>query len=454
MNRPSPAQIALFAIGLAVRLWSLPLPGTIDTKVWKTWSAHAVRNGVSGIFGPPDKEVLEGARQGGGLLHYLSTSEVHRRQAVWGDSSYTVDYPPGSILILWAEGRLYSIWHPELDNSALFSVCINLASLLGSLAIAILLKGSAEGQLGWTRALAFWCNPAILLACVLGYQDTVFGAFALGAVMALMARRYVLATTLVVVSGLVKPQGALVVPTLLAVLFLEAGPKVWIKAALGGALASIVILSPWWMSGYLIASLNGGIRSLTEPWLSSQGLNVWWICGYLLQWAREGPWPFTQTMWIRDFQRWARFDPLVVSRALQGLGTLFDVGLLLCRLGKDRVFVPLAILFQVHLYALLGNSVHENHAYLALIVAMLLLGRWPYARTFVSLASGVFFLNLFLMEGLGRGVFVRVHHLKKLRMVVGLDLSIVTALVHVTLFGLLILWMLRSPKGSTQVVEE
>jgi hypothetical protein len=199
----------LAVLALAVRLLALPSWGTFDVEVQKAWAARAAEDGLADIYGPPDAELLAHARrQGGSLVPALVGLEVPRTRFEWGTATYFVDYPPGSLVVLWAAGKLYGLLDPELQNRRGFNAAINLAPFLGSLAIAGLLLRSAPARLGPRRALAFWLNPAMLLAApLLGYQDTIFGAVALLAVLALQTGRHASATALVVVAGLIKPQG-------------------------------------------------------------------------------------------------------------------------------------------------------------------------------------------------------------------------------------------------------
>ena len=145
---------------------------------------------MAGIYGPADRELLAAARARGGSLVTVLTQPVPKATFRWGSADYFVDYPPGSILVLWAAGKLYGLAAPGLPNRRLFNAAINLAPLVASLAIAFLLRRGAEGSLGEWRALLFWLNPAVYLAApVLGYQDPIFAALALAAVMASMGGR-------------------------------------------------------------------------------------------------------------------------------------------------------------------------------------------------------------------------------------------------------------------------
>jgi hypothetical protein len=418
----------LAAMGLVLRLWALPLWGTFDTEVQKAWSARAATDGVADIYGPPDAELV---RRG--------TMAVENRFR-WGTATYIVDYPPGSVLVLWAAGKLYALLRPEMPNRPLFNAAINLAPLAASAGIALLLAWSGLGLLGWRRALWFWLNPAVFLAAPMqGYQDPVFGLIALGAVLALMRGRHVWAAALVVAAGLVKPQGALLLPVLVAVTLRETRPVVWLRAALAGAAVAAAILLPWWSAGHLLSALDGCLRPLRQGTLAPLGFNVWWIAGYALEWARTGPWPLADVVGIQDFRDWAGWDPRVISRTLLIASTAGILYLLLRRPREQRWMIPLAVILQVHAYALLGTSVHENHTFLAVVLAPLLLGEWPKAGAALAGTSAFLFANLFLTAGFGRRI-TPLRVVNQIRLLPRLDLSVVAAAGQVVLFAALVYW--------------
>jgi hypothetical protein len=439
--------------GLVLRLAALGLWGTFDTEVQKAWSARAATSGVADIYGPPDRELIAAARErGGSLATGLRTVPVPKTTFRWGSADYFVDYPPGSVLVLWAAGKLYALMAPGLPNRRLFNAAINLAPLLASLAVALLLRRSAEGGLGDGRALLFWLNPAVYLAApVLGYQDPIFAALGLAAVLALMRGRHVAAAALVVASALVKPQGALLLPVLAVVLLRETRPRVWVKAAAAGAGAAVVILLPWLSRGYLLSALDGFRRPLSQGTLAPLGLNVWWIAGYAMRWARAGPWPLAGIVPIDAFQEWAGLDPRLVSRVLLAAATAANLWLLVRAPREDRRMIPLSVILQVHLYALLGTSVHENHTFLAVALAPLLFGVWPHARALMAGTSAFLFASLFLTAGFGRRITTQ-SSLETLRAAFGIDLSVLVAAAHVVLVALMLVWVARTSSGRVRSI--
>jgi hypothetical protein len=451
MTRAAAGWLSLGVLALALRLWALPAWGTFDVEVQKAWAARAAEDGLADMYGPSDAELLARARQQGGWLPgTLLTLEVPRTRFDWGTASYFVDYPPGSLLVLWAAGELYGLVDPLLENRRGFNAAINLAPLLGSVAIAALLLRSSD-DVGRQRALAFWLNPAMLLAApLLGYQDTIFGALSLLAVLALQGGRHASATALVVAAGLIKPQGALLLPTLAVVLAKQASPKAWARAFAAGLATAALLLLPWWSQGYLLSALDGGRRPLTQTTLAPLGLNVWWAAGWWMDAAQQGDLPLARVVQIDEFRAWAGFDPRGPARAALAAVTLAIAAWLARGVREDRRRIPLSVILQVHAYALVGTSVHENHTLLAVMLAPLLLGDWDKARATLGLVSGFAFLSLFLAAGFGRRL-TRQAEIASLRALTGIDASVLVALAHVALVVALAVWVARTRPNADAV---
>jgi len=437
--------VLLLALGFALRLGLLSQWGTFDTEVQKAWAARAATAGVAAIYGPNDREMVRVARAETGTAWGLVTATKFPRTRIdWENGTFIVDYPPGSLLVLWAEGELYRLLRPEMPNRPLFNAVVNLGPLLGSVAIAFLLYRGAPGEWGRRRSLAFWLNPAVLLAApVLGVQDPVFAALALAAVLALAAGRPVMAAALVVAAGLVKPQGALLLPTLLFVMAREARPRDWARAALAGLAVATLVLLPWWSRGYLLSALDGGRRTLTQSALSAQGFNLWWVAGWAMDWSREGAWPLARIHPVEAFRQWAGWDPRIAARLLLAAATIGNLALMRGWPVADRRVIPLSVILQVHAYAFFATSVHENHAFLSVVLAPLLLGVWPRAAALLAATSAFLFLNLFLVAGLGRRV-TTLRFVEQLRLAAGVDVAVIVALLHAALLVALFVWMARA----------
>jgi hypothetical protein len=424
-----------------VRLLALPLPGTVDTKAWKAWTTAARASGLASVYGPRDSEILAQARATGrgSLRGLLALHPFPRAASFYRGELEVVDYPPLSMELLHAVGSAYARVSPGMESGPLFNAFINTPPLIASLGLALLLYRSAKGALGEIRALAFWANPAALLGSVLGYQDTVFGLAAIGAAILIARKRMVLGSALVVVAGLLKPQGSLLLPTLLALLLGECGLLTVLLAGMAALATAAVVFLPF--VGHVLSALDGCRRPLEEATVSAQSLNLGWIAGYALDWTHVHAFPLARILTLDEFRAMAGFDARTPSRALLLLLTLANVGILLGSRSEARV--PLSLVLQAHLYALCGTSVHENHTFLALFAAPLLLGCLPEGRRILALTSAFLFLNLFLLEGIGRNLIPdrRLHHL---RLLTGVDLSVLVAVGHVALVAALFYWAAKT----------
>ncbi|HEY2941275.1 MAG TPA: hypothetical protein VGN09_02465, partial [Vicinamibacteria bacterium] len=205
-------------------------------------------------------------------------------------------------------------------------------------------------------------------------------------------------------------------------------------------------LMPWWTSGHVLSALDGCRRTLVQGALSAQGLNLWWLAGWVMDWAQEGPWPLARIHSVEAFRQWAGGDPRLIARALLAAATVANLALMRRWPAADRRVIALSVILQVHAYAFLATSVHENHTFLAAVLAPLLLGVWPRARTLLAATSAFLFLNLFLVAGLGRRV-TTLRFVEQVRMAAGVDLTVVAAALHAVLLVALFVWVAR-PRGS------
>jgi hypothetical protein len=371
----------------------------------------------------------------------------------WGTALYKVDYPPGTLLFAWLSGKAYQAIDPGMPNRWRFNVCVNLPPLIATIGASLLLLGTAPCQVGRLRALALWLNPAVILASpVLGYQDPIFAALGLCSLVAAERRSFAWAGAFAAASCLVKPQGALLLPLLAALFFAEAPFRAWGRALLLGALTSLAILSPWWSRGYLLSALDGCLRPLRQNTLAPLGLNLWWVAGWVLEASHHGVRSLAPILNLDEFRSGTGMDARLFSRVALLLATLLNLRALWLRLPQARSALALACVFEVHAYSCLGTSVHENHTFLAVMIAPLLLGAAPKGRAILVGSSLFLLLNLLMTAGVGR----RLTPLRLIREVRGAtvpDLSVLVALAYIAFFFWLSLEVLRVPRKPREEAE-
>ena len=179
---------ALLLAGLVVRLLALPLAGTEDVLVWKTWSYGAVSIGPTHLYGvggiPPERGVV-----------------------TWGTRHTTVDYPPVALYELTLAGTVYRWFSPEFQDSRWLTVAMKLPAVLAEGLLALLLwrvvRRRHGERAGRFAASAFWANPAMILAgSILGYLDPLMALPAIGAIVAAVEGRPIVAGGLLAIPGL------------------------------------------------------------------------------------------------------------------------------------------------------------------------------------------------------------------------------------------------------------
>jgi hypothetical protein len=427
---------ALWCLGLALRLAALPLPGTGDVSIWKTWSVSTVASGVTAIYGvgghPPNR--------------------AEHRSIAGGSQRFPVDYPPLSLYTLQAVGWAYRAVFPEMRDTAAFTVMVKLPPLLAEMALAWLVFSMVrrwkDRQQAELAALACWLNPALMLnGSALGYLDMPFVLPAVAALLAAAAGRTWLTGMLFAASALCKAQGVLLAPVIgLAVVTFgkptaRRAELVALRlgeTAAGAAIVTVAALAPFARAGTL-SNLVAGVRSLAEhDMLSGNAANLWWIV----------------TWWVRGFDAlpdvgaWRAFtEPprILAISVVEGLGypNARAVGLVLMaaawlwaiwhgRRTRDPWMTAGLGAFLVHAYFALAAQVHENHLLLAIPLAVVAsIGR-PRWRGVALALTAIQFLNLNLFYGFSEAISP---NLAIPRSITGVDAAVVLSLVNLATLG-------------------
>jgi len=392
---------AALLFGAVIRLAALPMPGTHDVGVWKIWSYVAAREGVGRLYG-------------------VGGNPLERRLVSLHGAETTVDYPPLAPAELGIAGRVYR-WlnHGGYPDDTRLIAAVKTPALLADAGVLAILYYSVRRLRGERRAqwaaLAFWLNPAVLLAgSILGYLDPLF---LLPVVAALVAATFgwpVWAGVSSAAAFLTKPQAIVVAPALALAVWNIGGRKGAVRrvgaAAAAAAAAGALILAPVVRAGALPNLLNTMGRLGAHDMLSGNACNLWWIVGYLLRAYYS----------MHDMGVWAAFTAptriLAISRVVELgypnpriIGTLLTLaawgwGIWAARRAGDLWMAAALAAFLVHAYVVLSAQVHENHLFAAVpLLGLTAAGRRSYLWLFAAV-SAIFALNLNLFYGVGEDV--------------------------------------------------
>ena len=386
MARPrSVLHILLVVFALLLALLWFQAPGTTDVPIFLRWAAaasHSVR-GSYAVF-----------------------------------SSY--GYPPLGFVILGG-----AAWMAQALKADLFS----------GYKLSLLLGLVLTGGLFWLWTRHFYLSLGLFLALLpnsmaYGYTDIYFAVFLVGALWALSKNKLTLFTILYSGACLVKLQPLLLAPFLVVYLLGVPHFKDWrqIPAKRLGLRvilpAALIALGTWAIFGKpVLDALSVG---LANPFLSGQALNLNWLVTFGIR-ALDPNWfgglsgglivPIDTPDW----------------RALIGSKILFwllfvPVWLAFARSKKSFDDLILFGLCGYLTYFMLNTGVHENHLFMAVILAAVLAWRQREHRSTFAIWALAANINLFVFyggDGSGLG-FSRV---------AGVDITLLLALVFVALFA-------------------
>ena len=384
-KQPAPLVVLLTLCAILLALLWLQAPGTTDVPKFLRWAAAAAIS-VRGSYA----------------------------------TFFDFGYPPLGFVIL--------------RSAALIAAALNVDLFIGfklSLLLSLLL---ADG-LFWLWTRNFHLSLGLFLALLpnsmaYGYTDMYFAAFLVGALWALYKDKLALFTVLYCGACLVKLQPLILAPFLVIYLLgvqhfadwrLIAAKRLGLRVILPAALMALGTLAIFGKP--VVDALSLG---LTNPFLSGQALNLNWIVTFGIR-ALNPQWfgGLTDGLIIPiDTPDW---HALLWSKILFWL--LFAPACLAFALSK-KSFDEL-ILFGLCgylTYFMLNTGVHENHLFLAVLLAAILAWRQREHLSTFAVWALVANINLFVFYGAdGSGLaFSRV---------VGVDITLLLAVVFVAMFS-------------------
>jgi hypothetical protein len=242
-----------------------------------------------------------------GYVSDINTNKVWGRQiareGIHNVYRISTDYPPLLLYFFGAAGELYerfvdpSFAEKTMLASQLYTFLIKLPGIIFHPVVAagiyLLVRRFGPG-VAFGVATAYALNPAVAYDVAhLGQTDPVHAAFTLLSVGALVYGQPLAAGALIVLAALTKPQAWLLLPIVGLGLVFWYGRRGVLLGALGGIIASVVVLLPWIVTNRLhhverfLDALD--TKSVNAQALTAQAHNIWWI-PTLLEWRFINDW--------------------------------------------------------------------------------------------------------------------------------------------------------------------
>jgi hypothetical protein len=362
--------------------------------------------------------------------------EVLARGPRAGYVAIRADYPPGASLVLWMAGELAT------DMSADPRIVLKFI-LLGFLVGTTVMLLIASRR----PALSAFAHAALVVnSFALMYLDILTAPFLLGAIWAGYAGRTPLMAALLAAACLMKWQPLLVLPfAAIYVIRLRGAttPAAWRRTAGLAAIAAAVVLL-WMIPVYGFPAIWDALyRASRHNDLSNFGANPLWILTWWFErTASSGPTLSPEGIVVIH----SASRPLL--RALS-LVTLVGYGLVLRAYwtSADRTMAGMVryALAGYLVYFLCSAGVHENHLFLAVLLAIALAWLAPRYTWMAVVLAAALTINPVLFYGWQGGGALRTAH--------GIDDTVWFAIV-VSVAVAWILWKLisrRADPGLTQV---
>jgi len=407
------------ALGLMVRVATLPLQGHDDVAAWKIWS-YAAAGDVTAVYGvggtPPTRGIV-----------------------TWRDQSTTVNYPPLFLYEYAAIGRLYGALFPGFPDTPALLIALKLPILFAGLGLTTLLfvvvrRVSGRDEPAQWAALAYWLNPATIVGGeMLGYVDALCFLPAIAGLALAYFNRPVWGGVLVALAVATKPQGLLIGPAF-AVAVWQAG-RLPALARAGAAFAATLALVtlPFFLRGALpnmwLAFASFDSRRDT---LSAYAANIGWI----VNWALRGWFGVAESGLKAFLQPVPR--PLSVSRVVElGFPNPKPIGRAaviaatawaMWRVARKRDLAATAALgaFTTHAFFVMATGVHEHLQLLEVPLLVLAAALCPALRPLLFVVSAIVTLNI---------GYVNVHWGSIFRPgLTGIDFCVLLAFVNVGTF--------------------
>lgn len=412
----------LLALGLFIRLATLPLPGHEDVIVWKLWS-YAATTDLTGMYG-------------------VGGTPTTRGVVSWGEHGGTVEYPPVFLYEYAVVGWLYRAVYPSFPDTSLLLVAVKAPILIANALLAWLLFVVVRRESGrvasaqWA-ALAYWLNPATISGGeMLGYVDPLFTLPTMAALAMAWHRRPWLAGVLAGIAVATKPQALFVGPAMALVLFQSGGVTNIARTGVAFSATLAVAVLPFALRGALANMwLAFGVFLERRDTMSAFAANLGWLTNWWLRASMGVPemgWRafllvVPRPLAISRFVELGYPDPRPFCTVAVAAATFWS--LWVARHARSLAVAAAVGAFTVHANFILNVGMHEHLMLLEVPLLILAGALEARLRPLALVVSAIVTLNINLVYGISRGWGYAIP-----REITGVDVSVALAVVNVCVF--------------------
>ncbi len=324
-------------------------------------------------------------------------------EGVLETDSLMVPYPPLSLYILGSIAKIVTLFLGVSSGNLL--IAINLASVIFTFLTVAVLVFWGKSNVIMSPILYLLTPVVVLVAPVLGYQDSIMSFFVLAALVAAEKKSWTLSAAMAAMAIFTKQLAVMPIFGLGLMVILTLQWRIILRFTMTFIVISATILSPFILTGTLPAYFRSQGLASVHTMMSAQNPNVPWLIAQISRIIDNG---------LFNSESYSTLPLRIMNDTLRQLLYLsfgaFSVLFILAWVFywfKVRQTTQISPLFTgaiaISSYNLFSFGVHENHAFMLMPILFALVGEGRKRRIYI-MASTALAINLVATMGLGRSV--------------------------------------------------
>jgi hypothetical protein len=324
-------------------------------------------------------------------------------EGVLESDSLMVPYPPLSLYILGAVAKFVTLFAGNSSGDLL--IAINLASITFTFMTAALLAFWGRSHLIMSPMLYLLTPVVLLMAPVLGYQDSVMSFFVLAAFVAAEKKTWTISAAMAAMAILTKQLAVMPIFGLGLIVLLTLQWRVILRFTATFLFVSATILSPFILTGTLPAYFRAQGLASVHTMMSAQNPNVPWLIAQISRIVDHGllnanSYSTSPLRIVNDNLRQVLYLSFGAFSAMFILAWFFYW----FKVRQTSQISPLfAGAIAIGSYNLFSFGVHENHVFMLVPILFALVGKGASRRIYMLVTTALA-INLVATMGLGRSV--------------------------------------------------
>ena len=307
----------------------------------------------------------------GDFSYWINAATVHGIRPFYSVAGF-IDYPPFNVYLFWAFGSFGKAFGISLAN--IVKLIPNLFDIGTAVLIYVFVRKQASFKSALLATSLYTFNPAVIYnTAVWGQFDAIYTFFLILSLMLALKSKPKLAAVAFAVGLLTKPQGIVLAPLVVFLIYKKNGLKNLLYSVVTFAAAVFVVILPFQWSNPLTFLGHIYFGAYGEYAVTSvNAFNLWGLYG----------------LWIPDGGLY------IVGWALFGAFAAFTFYVLYKRFNASDEFLAIFAAFMLFFaFFMLPTRIHERYLFPAISVLALMFPLLKKTRPLYAVLSATLFVN-------------------------------------------------------------